>query len=80
MLFFLGITVCQSERTQPWPDRGENRGKRGVSHEPRPLERMVVPRAAALGWERLFLPETLPAPERNFRKEFRGGVGGRAGP
>lgn len=51
-----------------------------MSHEPRPLERMVVPRAAALGWERLFLPETLPAPERNFRKELRGGVGGRAGP
>lgn len=44
-----------------------------MSQEQRPLERMAVSRVAALGRERMFLPETLPAPERNFKKEIRGG-------
>lgn len=47
--------------------------ERGVSQEQRPLERMAVSRVAALGRERMFLLETLPAPERNFKKEIRGG-------
>lgn len=50
-----------------------------MSQEQRPLGRMAVSRVAALGRERMFLPETLPAPERNFKKEIRGGGWGVGG-
>lgn len=69
-----GLNCLSELMNTAWPDRGRDRGTRGVSHRKGPWERVAVPSVTALSWERIFLPELLPAPGRNFRQEFRGGV------